>query len=288
MIILEKDKIKEKFFEEKNLKNKKTPLKNKIIYAGIFFLSALALSSSKMHEIRWMPNATAMSEYYKENGSLLSNEKSKYVQYKNEMLLFLQKIDAEGKITNQKDKNNQPILLTMDMLNQIYGQEFFLYMKNTSLSPEMIKLYPDNDYVKYKLIQEINKKLNYTPVENFQNYINSQVKNEEKNMSNSQIQRINNYIKIRNEVAIQINKDNIFLSPGKYRFSSLLYNITHKKQDDNNNDIVNDFGLINSRILSNILIPKIINSLTEEERKNIGKIDFAPMSKEEMVKIKGK
>ena len=28
MIVLEKDKIKEKFFEEKRLKNKKTPLKN--------------------------------------------------------------------------------------------------------------------------------------------------------------------------------------------------------------------------------------------------------------------
>lgn len=286
MIILEKDKIKEKFFEEKKLKNKKTPLKNKIIYAGIFFLSALALSSSKMHEIRWMPNATAMSEYYKENSFLLLNEKTKYIQYKNEMSLFLNKIDAQGKIQIPENKKNEPILLSMDMINQIYGQEFFLYMKNTSLSPEMIKLYPDNDYVKYKLIQETNKRINYIPLENFQNYINGKVKDYENNMSDSQIQRINNYIKIRNEVAIQINKDNIFLSPEKYRFSSLLYNITHKKQDDNN--IVNDFGLINSRILSNVLIPKIINSLSEEERKNIGKTNFVPMSKEEMIKIKGK
>lgn len=286
MIILEKDKIKEKFFEEKKLKNKKTPLKNKIIYAGIFFLSALALSSSKMHEIRWMPNATAMSEYYKENSFLLLNEKTKYIQYKNEMSLFLNKIDAQGKIQIPENKKNEPILLSMDMINQIYGQEFFLYMKNTSFSPEMIKLYPDNDYVKYKLIQETNKRINYIPLENFQNYINGKVKDYENNMSDSQIQRINNYIKIRNEVAIQINKNNIFLSPEKYRFSSLLYNITHKKQDDNN--IVNDFGLINSRILSNVLIPKIINSLSEEERKNIGKTNFVPMSKEEMIKIKGK
>lgn len=295
MIIVEEKLLKNKINKNQKVNDKKHSFsfRKKAIYVGLLFLCSYMFSAVKMHEIKWMPSVNTISEYYQKNSNLINLENIEYLKDTKEMNNFLKEIDFEKQINSTRIKSNQeisnkkvaanPNVLTYEIISKIYSQDFYIYKKNTQFSGVSSNYFPDNDYVKYKLIQSINKTIKFSDLKDFNNNIDEKIKSYEKNMNPEQIGYIDNYIKIKNDTIKNLADNNKFLKQSSYTFSSFIYNIFNSDLDKNYNNVVGDFGLINGRILSDELIPKVISLIPTNEQKNINfNENYHQLTKEEL------
>lgn len=293
MIIMEEDRLKEKV-KKKYTKEKKYAFsfRKKVIYVGLLFLCSYMFSAVKMHEIKWQPSVNVISEYYQKNNNLIELENNEFVKDNNEMNGFLKKIDLNGqieKIRKSKTKatpgqkiENAPTILTTALISKIYNEDFYIYKKNTQFSDIMNNYFPDNDYIKYKLIYSVNERIRFKELTPFNNSLNEKIIEYEKNMTKEQINYVNDYIKIKDETIKDLDENKKFLKRSSYVFSNFIFSIFNNDTTNEYNKIVNDFGLINGRILSEELIPKVIKLIPENEQIKINhNKNYIPITSEE-------